>query len=359
MTGVFRHNYPAPGLFVADPELGYAMAPNYTGTYRKGGRAFSVRTNAEGFRDPRDFRDHDAATQRILAVGDSFVFGMPVERDQAIVAHVEHELNRLDGEGAWQVLDAGVPGYGTHQELRVIERWIETVAPSAVLLGFCLDNDVEDNRYPPQAPGSRAYHGTLVTPDVITQSQSFLFDAWYRLRLRLRSLVLYSAAETALSRLADRWTGGARAAEANPFLTLTSESWPSDLEKGWTETQRAMRGIIRLLAAHDVPFAVVVIPSKTEVLSTTSAAPSRLRRLLLDFLARHGVKTVDPTAELIAARDHGDLFEEYGTHLLEAGSEIVGVSVARALHPWLAGRPPGLPVSVHAPPLHDEENTHA
>jgi hypothetical protein len=329
VTGIFPHNYPAPGLFVEDPQLGYAMVPNYRGTYAKGRRRFFVHTNAQGFRDERDFGVHEPATSRILFVGDSFVFGMPVEREETFVAYTERTLNRMDDGGGWQVLNAGVPGYGTRQEVRLLERWLPIAAPIAVVLGFCLDNDISDNRDPPEAPNHRAYHGALVTPDVVAQSDALLFDSWNRMRLLLRSLVLYSAGEKALLNL---MAPASHPDTSNP----ATETWPVDLQEGYRETQRAIEEMIRLMAAHRVPLAVLVIPSKTEISSTAPGDLSGPRRLIVQFLADRGVNVIDPTAALVAAGNRGDLFETNGTHLVEAGSAIVGEVAARALLPWLA-----------------------
>jgi hypothetical protein len=331
VTGILPHNYPAPGLFVEDPQLGYAMLPNYRGTYAKGRRRFFVHTNTQGFRDERDFGVHEPGASRILVVGDSFVFGMPVEREDTFVAYTERTMNRMDDGGGWQVLNAGVPGYGTRQEVRLLERWLPIAAPIAVVLGFCLDNDISDNRHPSEAPNHRAYHGALVTPDVVAQSDTLLFDSWNRMRLLLRSLVLYAAGETALLNL--------MAPASHPgtsYQALATETWPVDLQEGYRETQRAIEEMIRLMAAHRVPLAVLVFPSKTEISSTAPGDLSGPRRLIVQFLADRGVNVIDPTAALVAAGNRGDLFETNGTHLVEAGSAIVGEVAARALLSWLA-----------------------
>src|SRR5206468_511381 len=131
ITGIVPHSYPAPGLFAPDPGVGYRMVSHYTGMYLKSGRWFSVNTNAQGFRDRADFTAPSSA-QRVLAIGDSFVFGMPVEPDDAIVARIERELNEYAGVREWQLLNAGVPGYGTRQELVVLRRLLPLTAPAAV-----------------------------------------------------------------------------------------------------------------------------------------------------------------------------------------------------------------------------------
>jgi hypothetical protein len=328
---IYPRTYPARGLFVAAPQTGYALAPNFSGIYWKGGRAFSVRTNAQGFRDARDFAVRSAA-RRVLVVGDSFVFGMPVEGGETFVTQIEDRLNGVAASAAWQVLNAGVPGYGTRQEALVLGRLLPMTAPTAVVLALYVGNDIQDNAYPPAAPASRAYHGALVTPEVVARSQSALFDAWCQTRLRLRALVLESIAEEAVGRLS-------RHTDGDPFLQLVAPEWSAELRRGWSETRRALVRIQRLCDTHHAALFVLVLPSKTEVLDAEQHADfARPRHLVLDLLAANHLTAIDSTPWLLAAPDRHALFETSGTHLLAAGNRIVGEGVANALQAALLPR---------------------
>jgi len=119
-----------------DPVLVYEFAPGTTGDLW-GSR---VEINADGLRDRDLPAEKPSGTTRVLAVGDSVTFG--VEMDQG-----ERWSERL--EQTWrdwgldvEVLNLGVPGYDTAQEVRFIERKGLKYEPDQVVLCFCV-NDLE------------------------------------------------------------------------------------------------------------------------------------------------------------------------------------------------------------------------
>ena len=80
---------------------------------------------------------------RILVLGDSVTFGFGVQRDQAF-AHRLEVLFRDQGRKV-EVLNAGVNGYSTYNELAFYEHHGREFDPDLVLVAFCL-NDVVNPR---------------------------------------------------------------------------------------------------------------------------------------------------------------------------------------------------------------------
>jgi hypothetical protein len=120
-----------------DEELGWFPEPSSDRTI-EGTRRFHVRHNARGFRDA----EHGPKQRpRLLVLGDSFVWGFDVEAGDRFT-------DRL-GEGlpGWEVLNLGVSGYGTDQELLLLRREIAHYAPEIVLLVFAEENDRQDNTH--------------------------------------------------------------------------------------------------------------------------------------------------------------------------------------------------------------------
>jgi hypothetical protein len=98
-------------------------------------RPFEVAHNHLGFRDV----DHgEKKAPRILFLGDSFVWGFDVEQAERFT----ERLRELAPE--WEIVNVGVAGYGTDQELLLLERFHDSFHPDVVILVHC-SNDVGDS----------------------------------------------------------------------------------------------------------------------------------------------------------------------------------------------------------------------
>jgi hypothetical protein len=100
-------------------------------------------TNERGFRDVRRF-DYakPADTLRVLSLGDSQTQGYEVKQEATFSAVLERYLR---GRGVKaEVLNAGVSGFSTAEELAFLENEGYKYRPDVVVLGFFV-NDFEDN----------------------------------------------------------------------------------------------------------------------------------------------------------------------------------------------------------------------
>lgn len=87
--------------------------------------------NSKGLRGD----EPDPARPKVLLVGDSFTFGEGVAVAGTFAARVERSLaGRFDP--APQVLNGGVPGYGTEAEAGRLPGWLAEFAPRAVVLVY-------------------------------------------------------------------------------------------------------------------------------------------------------------------------------------------------------------------------------
>lgn len=100
-------------------------------------------TNGKGLRDEREFAyAKPAGTLRVLSLGDSHTQGYEV-RQQATFSAVLERYLRHRGVHA-EVLNAGVSGFSTAEELAYLESEGYKYQPDVVVLGFYA-NDFEDN----------------------------------------------------------------------------------------------------------------------------------------------------------------------------------------------------------------------
>lgn len=129
-------------MYADDERLGYKLAKNFEYEWEHPEFKMLVKTNSLGLREDREFGDKQAL--RILVLGDSFVFGLGVQRSETFEAVLEQRLSTQLGQ-AVEVINAGVPGYGTCHERLVLEDLLPKLQPDLVLLCFYAGNDLVDN----------------------------------------------------------------------------------------------------------------------------------------------------------------------------------------------------------------------
>src|SRR4029453_9158773 len=120
-------------LTLPDPLLGWRLRPGvHIRTTRPGSYDATVTTNGDGLRGAgAPPVAHRAGVTRIAVFGCSQTFGSGVEDDETFSARLEQTL----GPGV-EVLNFGVPGYGTDQMLLRWERDGVRYAPDIVVLAF-------------------------------------------------------------------------------------------------------------------------------------------------------------------------------------------------------------------------------
>lgn len=93
-----------------DPLLGWAHEPGQEGIFEARQFRTHVRINQAGLRDREHTYDRPDGVKRILVVGDSFAWGYGVE-------DADRFSQRLESMPGVEVINAGVSGYSTDQEL--------------------------------------------------------------------------------------------------------------------------------------------------------------------------------------------------------------------------------------------------
>lgn len=104
-----------------NPEISYELKPNLKNAYQFKGY---VSTDAHGFRSPPLM----PGKPLLVTLGDSVTFGYGVNDDQTIGARLH------DHFPAYDVLNAGVPGYNLTQEVETYRTKIAALQPNLVLL---------------------------------------------------------------------------------------------------------------------------------------------------------------------------------------------------------------------------------
>jgi hypothetical protein len=141
LTGV---SYPLP--YLPDPYCGTRLQPGFSAWFTKEGKAF-VRVNQAGFRDRDHARAKPAGTRRVAVLGDSYAEALQVPREQTFWHRLQQELTERAARGtnSWEVLNFGISGFSTAQELQVLRNYVWQYDPDIVLLAFYAGNDLRNN----------------------------------------------------------------------------------------------------------------------------------------------------------------------------------------------------------------------
>src|SRR6516164_3441198 len=119
------------------------LIPNSTFWHTSIDGKWEFRTNAQGFRDDEDYKyEKPAGQRRILVLGDSHTQGYEVHQSATFAKVLERRL-RQEGLDA-QVLNTGISGFGTAEELMFLEHEGMKFHPDVVVLAF-FENDFDDS----------------------------------------------------------------------------------------------------------------------------------------------------------------------------------------------------------------------
>lgn len=131
-------------MWVYDETKGWFHSPSALAETGIGGAdRFPVRINALGLRGPELTLDRAEDAGRVLVFGDSYVFGVGVAEEQILTTHLAHLLAPHFLSGI-EVVNLGVAGYSTDQQVLLWQELGSRLSPDVVILVVC-DNDYVGN----------------------------------------------------------------------------------------------------------------------------------------------------------------------------------------------------------------------
>jgi lysophospholipase L1-like esterase len=276
-----------PNFYGPDPARGWSLIPGAAGRWTKEGDA-AVRISSAGLRDREHTVEKPAGVYRIAILGDSCTEALQVPVGATFWSLLERQLPacpalaRRAGRRAGQieVLNFGVSGYGTAQELLTLRGEVWKYRPDLVLLAFYTGNDVRNNYRPLEQDPLRPYfvldeRGSLRLDDSFRDSQG------YRLRRSLPARALYAAfnhsrllqlgkmAKSALDGYVGAWK--ARRVTTQPIeeLGLDNAVYQPPADAGWRAAWAVTEAMIGAMDAesrrHGARFAVVSLSTPIQV----------------------------------------------------------------------------------------------
>jgi len=304
---------------LSDVEVGWSLPPA-----RRATLAFSY--DALGFRNPARLQQADVAL-----VGDSYVEGAYNDDADVVARRLEARLGR-------PVASLAVAGFGTMQELVVIDRIAPRFAPKVVVWFFFEGNDLYDDRefeavmkLSPAvmakgtgAEGMRAFHGWEV--------RSFSLNALALLRRWADPVFPNQAPYVA------RLASPERPGEFVLFADYARWPWTEAVAARWTKAQEIFRQGLALARQRGVHLLLAFIPIKFRVyrpyVELPPGSPMQswtvwpIRESFADFCRAEAVVCLDLTVALQRALDAGGQpYALTDTHWSAEGHDIVAHAV--------------------------------
>ena len=121
-----------------DPYLRYELVPN--------AKSDRISINSDGFRGPEYPSNKPENTFRIIMLGDSETFSFMLQEADTLPSQLQEVLNRNANRLHYEVLNFGVEGYNTFQELEQLKTKGLNYNPDLIILNYCL-NDPEPGEY--------------------------------------------------------------------------------------------------------------------------------------------------------------------------------------------------------------------
>jgi lysophospholipase L1-like esterase len=326
----------------------------------------NVQYNAEGWRGATGRFSKPSDVFRIVVLGDSFVDGYTIPMQDRFTEVLEASL-----KPQFDVINLGVAGYSTDQELLLLDQEGWKFKPDLVVLAFYY-NDVWGN-------GSRHF-----SESTRTQKPVFSLDTARNLslsnvpvpypvpvlqdRFRLYDLIRTTGKKNRLlhatavkAGLAENVrpndsrpapTGAAGGAEE--FAVYQSTQTP-ELDREWSITQALLRKMNQEAAQHDARLMVLYVPTRIELSPAewssahlpTDYGPSVVVRRLVKICQVEGIPYLDPSNRFTAAGTNR-LYYPRDPHWNAAGHHLVGETLAEYIRDCSGSSGP----TTHCDPQH-------
>jgi hypothetical protein len=353
-----------------DDDRGWVLRPGARGRFEgEGGTLVAI--NRDGLRDRDHSRTKSPGTLRIAVLGDSYAEAAEVSLEQTFWSVLERDLNRsVGGHGRQvEVLNFGVRGYGSVQELLTLRCCVWDSAPDVVLLAFYSGNDVSDNS-PTLDRSTTQYARPYLEPTSRGWSVDRSFRRDWRFRTaklvapfvagsRVLQLVIHAQHILLHHRSSSRATatGAQVGTELGLDFRLYQEPVDESWKGAWSATEALLTMIARDVSDHGARFAVVCVTNPIQVYPDPTVRERFARHLgVSDLLLpnrriralgeREGFPVLDLTPDLQAYADRHRAFLHSSTnagvgvgHWNALGHRLAGEAIAAWMAGWIGDSP--------------------
>lgn len=360
------HYSSEPQLYVPDVQLGWMLRPGASGIVVSENRQF-VHINRHGFRDVEHAYDKPRDTVRIAVLGNSWTEALQVPQNKTYTAILE---SKLTGSGCFtgkrvEVLNFGVAGYSTGQELVLLQQEVWKYHPDVVLLSLYPARDIANNvrelnnAVSPEHSPYFVFNGSKLALDDSFRALSALQPREIGLqnfRYSVNQHVLSLQAIGALQRWGKVHTAMANLQEKAERIGVGNLEYsiyapPTDpvMQKAWRVTEALLIALRDEVQFHGAQFRVVVLPTRPQVIPEPEVQQALLQKIgvhdfsyagkrIREFGAHGAIEVIDLAPALAAYVSANHVFlngfnrSNIGTgHWNETGHRVAGEAIAAQL----------------------------
>lgn len=271
-------------MFVAsdEPDLGYRLRPGLDTR----ARGVHVATGSRGLRGPEVTTTPQPGVRRVLVLGDSVAFGFRLEHAETFPVRLEHELEARD-DAWWEVLNAGVEGYNTTNQLAYLRTSLLDLAPETIVLVFNLNDYDFGPVMGPLGVLTLDQSQRVRSTSIANVSEFYLLLRWL---ITTRGQVIGDAPPPPAA-------GDAGATSFSPFdryvSNLRKQYYHAPSDARWTAMVGALRGIAELCREHGIRLVVAIVPDGDQIgvdapdLGPQQKLAAVCRELALDCIDLH------------------------------------------------------------------------
>ncbi len=362
-----------PLIYQGDWHRGASLAPGAAGWIGTEGGSY-VRINSKGLQDREHVESKADGVYRIAVLGDSYAEATQVEVHDTFWSRLESNLDRCPAFAGnrVEVINFGVSGYGTAQELITLRRHVWQYSPDLVLLAFFQGNDVKDNSRTlsekTYRPFFRVENNELIEDVSFRDTPYFKksMSAWVKAKNKMinnsRLLqLLYHVKKTSLTPLQDEVKKETKqnniemehGLSASIYMEPGDDAW----EEAWDITERLIKTMDREVKQRGSDFLLVTLSTSQQVHRDHSAVEQFKKELNIrnlfytdDRLARfardNGINVLNLARNMQAYAQENNVFlhgfgnTTLGTgHWNQAGHRLAAELIADHLCNELGPRP--------------------
>lgn len=353
-------------LYGPDRDLGWVLRPGVSGRVSTE-TPQRVHINSHGLRDAERTHEKPAGTYRIAVMGNSWTEALQVPQSKTYTALLQ---TNLDGRGCFgeqhiEVLNFGVAGYSTAQELLLLQKEVWNYHPDLVLLALYPARDIANNvrelnnAVRPERSPYFVLHGNQLALDdsfrslpafqprqIWLQSAGFWLDDHFKTLQAINTLQQYGKIRVAMAAAKDR---AEQSGMDNLEYAIYAPPTMPAMEEAWKVTEALLLAMRDEARNHGTEFRIVTLATRPQVIPEAAKREALLQKLgvldfsypdkrMDDFAERNGIaiSNLAPALSAFAAANHvylnGFNASNFGAgHWNETGHRLAAQTIAAEL----------------------------
>tara|TARA_Y100000031_G_scaffold60740_1_gene68556 strand:+ start:270 stop:1517 length:1248 start_codon:yes stop_codon:yes gene_type:complete len=315
----------------------------------------SIDINSKGFRDHEIDYEKPDNTFRILVLGDSFTEARQVQLNETFHKLLETKLNNQNNKNTnntnnnnninqynYQVIAAGVSGYGTENNLAYLNEWGLRYEPDIVILQFLGNNDIRDNYFGNLYLHNHTYNTLEKNYPLKYSLTKRIFDkVRIAINSRLHIGVFFEKKLTNLNiiesiLLKTGLINKKESQDVKQSFTVEAEPWTNEIYHGWDETKLLIKEMNTKCNQNNAHLIIMLTPTDFQVydeeykkyeqlISTTLNKiynSTKVELMIIDFAQQNDINYLYLLPKLIDSSTTNDYFGEKDTHFTKLGHEL-------------------------------------